>query len=213
VAGWKPPSDETREKPSSPVREADALLLPRTGPFEFSHPTGTGDLLTHHPNGFIFSPCALGPLETFSASRAFRYRGVKMKALGYHLILELEGCPSAVLDDEETVRALMTKAVSISGATMIQPFFHRFSPQGVSGVVIISESHFSIHTWPEYGYAAIDIFTCGDQIDMEIAAETLRRGFRARSLQKMLLTRGMLDLPDEMIRHKPEPALHCLPET
>jgi len=136
-----------------------------------------------------------------------------MKSLGYQLILELEGCPSAVLDDEETVCSLMTRAVSDSGATMIQPFFHRFAPQGVSGGVIISESHFSIHTWPEYGYAAIDIFTCGDQIDMETAAETLRRGFRASRLQKMMLTRGMLDLPDEMIRHKPGPALRCLPET
>jgi S-adenosylmethionine decarboxylase len=136
-----------------------------------------------------------------------------MKSLGYHLILELEGCPSAVLDDEETVSRLMTEAVTVSGATMIQPFFHRFSPHGVSGVVIISESHFSIHTWPEYGYAAIDIFTCGDQIDMDIAAETLRIGFRADRLQKMLLSRGMLDLPDELIRHKPEPVLRGLPET
>ena len=136
-----------------------------------------------------------------------------MKSLGYHLILELEGCPSAVLDDEASVSRLMTDAVAASGATMIQPFFHRFSPHGVSGVVIISESHFSIHTWPEYGYAAIDIFTCGDQIDMDIAAETLRRGFRAGRLQKMLLSRGMLDLPDELIRHKPEPVLRCLPET
>ncbi|MFO7783631.1 MAG: adenosylmethionine decarboxylase [Thermodesulfobacteriota bacterium] len=136
-----------------------------------------------------------------------------MKSLGYHLILELEGCPSTVLDDRDMVRGVMTEAVEASGATMIQPFFHQFAPQGVSGVVIISESHFSIHTWPEYGYAAIDIFTCGDQIDMDVALETLRRGFGAASIQKMLLTRGMLDLPDEMIRHKPEPALYCVPET
>lgn len=136
-----------------------------------------------------------------------------MKSLGYHLILELEGCPSTVLDDRDTVRRVMTEAVESSGATLIKPFFHQFSPQGVSGVMIISESHFSIHTWPEYGYAAVDIFTCGDQIDMEVAMQTLRRGFRAASIQKMLLSRGMLDLPDEMIRHKPEPALYCVPET
>ena len=136
-----------------------------------------------------------------------------MKSLGYHLILELEGCSSAALDDRETVSRVMTEAVEASGATLIQPFFHQFSPQGVSGVVIISESHFSIHTWPEYGYAAVDIFTCGDQIDMEVAVERLRRGFGAEAVQKMLLTRGMLDLPDEMIRHKPEPSLYCVPET
>lgn len=137
-----------------------------------------------------------------------------MKSLGYQLILELEGCPSALLDDNDTVSRVMTEAVEASGATLIQPFFHQFAPQGVSGVVIISESHFTIHTWPEYGYAAVDIFTCGDQIDMEVAMETLRSGFRAASIQKMLLTRGMLDLPDEMIRHKPDPLLYsCVPET
>jgi S-adenosylmethionine decarboxylase len=136
-----------------------------------------------------------------------------MKTLGYHLILELEGCPEAVLDDRNAVRRVMAEAVEASGATMIQPFFHQFAPQGVSGVVIISESHFSIHTWPEYGYAAVDIFTCGDQIDMDVAENTLRRGLQAQTVQKMLLSRGMLDLPDEMIRHKPEPALHLVPET
>ena len=136
-----------------------------------------------------------------------------MKSLGYHLILELEGCPSSALDDRETVSRVMTEAVEASGATLIQPFFHQFAPQGVSGVVIISESHFSIHTWPEYGYAAVDIFTCGDQIDMDVAVETLRRGLGAEAIQKMLLTRGMLDLPDDMIRHKPEPNLYCVPET
>ncbi len=136
-----------------------------------------------------------------------------MKSLGYHLILELGGCPSAALDDRETVSRVMTEAVEASGATLIQPFFHQFAPQGVSGVVIISESHFSIHTWPEYGYAAVDIFTCGDQIDMDVAVETLRRGLGAEAVQKMLLTRGMLDLPDDMIRHKPEPNLYCVPET
>ena len=136
-----------------------------------------------------------------------------MKSLGYHLILELEGCPEACLNDPEAVRRIMIESVEASGATMIRPFFHQFAPQGVSGVVIISESHFSIHTWPEYGYAAVDIFTCGDQIDMDVAVETLRRGLGAEAIQKMLLTRGMLDLPDDMIRHKPEPNLYCVPET
>lgn len=144
---------------------------------------------------------------------ASRLQGGDMKSLGYHLILELEGCPGAVLNDPDAVSRIMIEAVDASGATMIRPFFHQFAPQGVSGVVIISESHFSVHTWPEYGYAAVDIFTCGDQIDMDMAAEKLRFGFEATSLQKMLLSRGMLDLPDHMIRHKPEPPLKLVPET
>jgi S-adenosylmethionine decarboxylase len=136
-----------------------------------------------------------------------------MKSLGYHLILEFEGCSEAILDDREAVSRVMVDSVRRSGATMIRSFFHKFAPQGVSGVVIISESHFSIHTWPEYGYAAVDIFTCGDQIDMDVAAHVVRAGLEADSVQKMLLSRGMLDLPDNMIRHKPEPRLRLVPET
>lgn len=126
-----------------------------------------------------------------------------MKYLGQHLILELYGCPAALLDDSRHVENTLTQAVQASGATMIQPFFHQFAPQGVSGVVIISESHFTIHTWPEYGYAALDVFTCGDVIDMDAAAATLRQGFGATQVQRLLLTRGSLDLPAGAIRPKP----------
>lgn len=126
-----------------------------------------------------------------------------MKSLGTHLILELQGCPAHILDDPQTVRQVMIAAVEVSGATMIKPFFHQFAPQGVSGVVIISESHFSIHTWPEYGYAAVDVFTCGDEIDMEAAVEYLRQGFMADQIQKMVMSRGALDLPPQRIKHKP----------
>lgn len=127
-----------------------------------------------------------------------------MKSLGRHLILELFDCPAALLDDPRHVADTMTEAVNRSGATLIKPFFHQFAPQGVSGVIIISESHFTIHTWPEFGYAAVDVFTCGDVIDMSVAAESLRKGFAAGSMQRMMLSRGMLDLPDDQIRHKPD---------
>lgn len=126
-----------------------------------------------------------------------------MKSLGKQLVLELFGCPATLLDDPKHVANSMLAAVERSGATMIQPFFHQFAPQGVSGVVIISESHFAIHTWPEYGYAAVDVFTCGEDIDMGVAAASLKKDFKAESMQKMLLSRGMLDLPPEMIQHKP----------
>lgn len=142
--------------------------------------------------------------RVFLVCRGAMKGGGVMKSLGQHLILELTGCPAALLDDPDFVARTMTRAVEVSGATLIKPFFHQFAPQGVSGVIIISESHFTIHTWPEYGYAAIDVFTCGDVIDMDAAAETLRQGFEATAAQKMLLSRGTLDLPDEMIRHKPD---------
>ncbi len=126
-----------------------------------------------------------------------------MKSLGSHLILELHECPAALLDDPSRVERALTRAVVASGATLIKPFFHQFAPHGVSGVIIIAESHFSVHTWPEYGYAAVDIFTCGDCIDLEAAVQVLRQELQAGSVQKMLLSRGMLDLPADMIQHKP----------
>jgi len=127
-----------------------------------------------------------------------------LKALGRHLILELYGCPSHCLDDLDLVGRVLTEAVEDSGATLIKPFFHQFSPQGVSGVVVIAESHFSVHTWPEYGYAAVDMFTCGDCVDLDRAFETIRGGLKAKAVQKLEIGRGMLDLPLEEIKHKPQ---------
>lgn len=132
-----------------------------------------------------------------------------MKSLGRHLILELMGCPGSILDDPAYVEQAMLGAVEASGATMIKPFFHQFAPQGVSGMVIISESHFSIHTWPEYGYAAVDVFTCGDLIDMDAAVAFLRERFKAGSISKLTIDRGSLDLPDEEIHHKPPELVAC----
>ncbi|MHA1673755.1 MAG: adenosylmethionine decarboxylase [Promethearchaeota archaeon] len=83
-----------------------------------------------------------------------------MNALGFHYLLEFYECDSDILKNAEFLENIMQKAVQKSGAVEIGRAFHRFSPQGVSGVILISESHFSIHTWPEYGYAALDLFTC-----------------------------------------------------
>ena len=81
--------------------------------------------------------------------------------IGDHFIAEFHGCDTSVLNDIEKISAIMNRAVEISGATMIQPFFHRFSPHGISGIIVVAESHFAIHTWPEHAYAAVDIFSCG----------------------------------------------------
>ena len=87
-----------------------------------------------------------------------------MKSLGKQLIVELYGCSTALLDSPDHSERILVEAVNRSGATVIQPFFHQFSPHGVSGVVVIAESHVAIHTWPEYGYCAVDIFTCGTAV-------------------------------------------------
>ena len=125
-----------------------------------------------------------------------------MKALGKHIILELYNCDFDILNNKEKVGDIIVESVRKSGATLLHPFFHQFSPQGVSGVAVIAESHFSIHTWPEYGYAALDIFTCGEDINPDVAVSYLREQFNAKNIQVVELKRGALDLPPESLKHK-----------
>ncbi len=90
-------------------------------------------------------------------------------ALGRQLTIEYYECLAGVLLEKEGVEAILLEAARESGATIISSSFHKFEPQGVSGVVIIAESHFTVHAWPEHDYAAVDIFTCGDNINLDKA--------------------------------------------
>ena len=113
-----------------------------------------------------------------------------MDTFGRHLLVELHGCDRAVLDDKATIASLMHEAAEAAGAKVVGRMFHTFCPQGVSGVVVIEESHLSIHTWPEHGYAAIDMFTCGE-CHPERAREVLARGLRATRSEILLVERGL----------------------
>ncbi len=126
-----------------------------------------------------------------------------MKSLGKHLIVELYDCDRHLIESVDQVEHILVEAVRVSKATIVKPVFHQFNPHGVSGVVVIAESHFSIHTWPEYGYCALDIFTCGDQIDSDLALQFLKREFRAGNMSVMELKRGTLDVPEGELKHKP----------
>ena len=95
-----------------------------------------------------------------------------MISLGRHLLAEFYNCESGVLNDPEQIERLMNEAARLSGATVVQSVFHVFSPHGVSGVVVVEESHLAVHTWPEYGYAAVDYFSCGD-VDCDAAVRYL----------------------------------------
>jgi len=110
-----------------------------------------------------------------------------LNALGRHLLVELYDCDREVLNDLDLIRDVMVKAAIDCGAVVLGDSFHRFSPQGVSGVVVIAESHLSIHTWPEYGYAAVDVFTCGTTVHPEKAAEVLidRLGSKHHSITEI----------------------------
>lgn len=119
-----------------------------------------------------------------------------MNALGKHLLLELKDCDREVLNDLDFLKGILSAAATEAGATVLGESFHQFNPHGVSGVVIIAESHLFIHTWPECGYAAVDVFTCGDTVQPEKAAQMLIRELRAKSHSVMEIQRGILDSPE-----------------
>ena len=115
-----------------------------------------------------------------------------MNALGKHLLLELKECDEEVLNNLGYLRDIMLYAANEAGATVLGDSFHPFQPQGVSGVVVIAESHLSIHTWPEYSYAAVDIFTCGNSVKPEKAAEILIEKLKAKNHSVVEVQRGLL---------------------
>ena len=117
----------------------------------------------------------------------------KMKALGRHLILEFYGVSPGILDGIDKVREALLAAAREAGATIKGDFFHKFTPQGVSGVVIIAESHISIHTWPELEYAAVDIFTCGEKADPWKAYRFLMEVFKPKATRVLELDRGIVE--------------------
>jgi S-adenosylmethionine decarboxylase proenzyme len=125
-----------------------------------------------------------------------------MKALGRHLLCEYHGCDRELLNRPDAIRTELLAAVTLAGATPVQDVVHAFSPHGVTGVVVIAESHFSIHTWPEYGFAAVDLFTCGDTVDPWAAFAHLAKVLGAASHSVVEIRRGLLPA-DGALPHKP----------
>ena len=115
-----------------------------------------------------------------------------MKALGKHLLLELNGCDHKLLNDISFIKETMLAAAKESGATVLGESFHQFSPQGVSGVIIIAESHLTVHTWPEHGYAGADIFTCGTRVKPEKAAKVIIAKLKPITHSIILMERGII---------------------
>lgn len=116
-----------------------------------------------------------------------------MKSLGRHIIAEFYDCDKEILDNIDAIEFHMKQATYETGATIVNSSFHRFLPYGVSGVVVISESHLTIHTWPEYGYAAVDLFTCGDHVDPWKAFAYLKKVFKSQRAHVVEHVRGKYD--------------------
>ena len=125
-----------------------------------------------------------------------------MNALGRHLLLELFDCDSDAINNVEAVKGALIEAAKRAQATIVDVVFHEFNPFGVSGVVVIAESHLSIHTWPEYRYAAVDIFSCGDTLQPEVAANYLVETFGAERTSVVELQRGMFLAPPRPVVNK-----------
>lgn len=113
-----------------------------------------------------------------------------MRFAGTHLIIDL--WQAASLDDLDVVRTALQDAAKAAGATVLKIDLHRFAPNGgITGVALLAESHISIHTWPEYAYAAVDLFMCGDA-EPHKGIEVLRRAFQARMLTVSEHRRGVM---------------------
>jgi S-adenosylmethionine decarboxylase len=110
--------------------------------------------------------------------------------LGSQVVLDLYECETRHLDDIEWVKKTLVNAARVAGATIVETVFHKFAPWGISGVVVIAESHLAIHIWPENRYAAIDLFTCGENVQLDAACAFLTREFRSRWPVQRRLTRG-----------------------
>ncbi len=110
--------------------------------------------------------------------------------LARHTLLELHGCDAALLNAPDALKSLLLEAVRRGHGTIVTDVFHTFSPHGVSGVVVIAESHVAIHTWPEHRYAAVDIFSCGTKLDHAIIRDHIRTGLSAEKVESRELTRG-----------------------
>ena len=119
----------------------------------------------------------------------------KAMTFGDHYLVDLYGCDPAIIGDAQPTEEALMKAARRCGATVIEFHFHQFSPQGVSGMILIAESHLSVHTWPENGFVAVDIFTCGEDMKPEIAVNVLEEAFDADRVDVMYVTRG--DLPKD----------------
>jgi S-adenosylmethionine decarboxylase proenzyme len=114
----------------------------------------------------------------------------KTDALGVHVLLELNSCNPEFLDNVEIIRSVMRKAADAAQMTRLGEAFHKFTPQGASGVLLLAESHISIHTWPEIGYASVDLYTCNLVTPTKFAVRELVQGLGAKSYMAKTIYRG-----------------------
>ncbi|MCH8525009.1 MAG: adenosylmethionine decarboxylase [Balneolales bacterium] len=130
-----------------------------------------------------------------------------MKALGRQILVEYYDCDADIINDVAQIENILLSATRAAKASIISHNFHKFSPHGVSGTIVIAESHVAIHTWPEYNYAAVDIFTCGETIDPWSIQEYIKDSFLSKNVSSIEMKRGLFKVaPGEELLFKPKDA-------
>lgn len=112
--------------------------------------------------------------------------------LGHHWIVDLHGCPASLLDDHDLIRNRLKETTERYGLSLLKIVSNQFEPQGVTAVGLLAESHLSIHTWPEHGYAAVDIFTCASDQNLHAACQFIAKSLQAKESTVLRLQRGVL---------------------
>lgn len=115
-------------------------------------------------------------------------------ALGRQLLAEFHGCAVSV-NDAEFVRDLALEAAALAEVTVLHEHTHRFSPHGLSTVLVLAESHLALHTWPEHNFLSFDLFTCGDSLPTEKLVSLLKERLQAERVSFQVITRGQQSAP------------------
>lgn len=113
-----------------------------------------------------------------------------MQALGYHTLVELYECNSEKINNTNFVKETLLEATKIANLSVVKTVLHNFNPIGVSGVIVIEESHVAIHTWPEYNYVALDFFTCNTSYNLSESIKYIKNKFNSKKIEIKELKRG-----------------------
>jgi len=145
-------------------------------------------LLLFSQKTFPVAPNPIGTVGCLSQEEHQKTEPEDFMNLGNHIIAELTGCSN--LNNTQELESVLRKAAAAAGATVLSVTVHQFEPFGMTGVAVLQESHISVHTWPEYGYASIDIYTCGEHVHLEEALKVLREFFLPKNVQVVSIGRG-----------------------
>ncbi len=113
------------------------------------------------------------------------------KLKNIQIIAEFYGCDPELISRSDTVKKIINRAIRKSKLTKIRSHYHQFRPSGVTGVVLLAESHITMHSWPEYNYIALDLFSCGDKKKAVIAMKQLTKDFKPAKMKKRIVIRGL----------------------